>query len=183
MDAAGGAVGGPRPLWGPETAWNAHVWRPGAAGPARQPAGPPGDLGLCVRNGGRPATATPGPRVAGPTGSAPREVEVALPTWPPRPHGAPAAPALVPLLAMKLAMSTCLPSMDRFRMQPTNCRFRTGKSSGRLGTPPRSSGPVRSRDLRKQGQPLRWRGPKGGPGVAMVTVASAAGLARPPEQQ
>ena len=86
-------------------------------------------------------------------------------------------------MAMKLAMSTCRPSMERFRMQPTNCRFRTGKSSGRLGTPPRSSGPVRSRDLQKQGQPLRWRGSEGGPGVAIVAVASAAGLARPPEQQ
>lgn len=76
--------------------------------------------------------------------------------WPPQPRDAPGptVPALVPLLAMKPAMSTFLPSMDRFRMQPTNCRFCTGKSSGRLGTPPRSRGPVRSRDLRRQCQPL-----------------------------
>lgn len=53
-------------------------------------------------------------------------------------------------MAMKPAMSTLLPSMDRFRMQPTNWRLRTGKSSGRLGTPPRSRGPVRSRDLRRK---------------------------------
>lgn len=68
----------------------------------------------------------------------------------PRHAGRHAVPALVPLLAMKAAMSTFLPSMDRFRMQPTNCRLCTGKSSGRLGTPPRSSGPVRSRDLGRQ---------------------------------
>lgn len=53
-------------------------------------------------------------------------------------------------MAMKLAMSMFLPSMDRFRMQPTNCRLCTGKASGRLGTPPRSRGPVRSRDLGRQ---------------------------------
>lgn len=68
-----------------------------------------------------------------------------MPGW-----GARAEPALVPLLAMKLAMSTSLPSMDKLRMQPTNCRLCTGKSSGRLGTPPRSRGPVRSRDLGRQ---------------------------------
>lgn len=32
-------------------------------------------------------------------------------------------------------------------MQPTKCRIRTGKFSGRSGTPPSSKGPVRSRDL------------------------------------
>lgn len=122
-----------------------------------------------MRSGRRQARhrgGTPGPRAAGSRSSVPQEVEEALLARPRRPHDAPTAPALVPLLAMKLAMSTCLPSMDRFRMQPTNCRFRTGKSSGRLGTPPRSSGPVRSRDLWRQCQPLRrWAG-EGGPGVA-----------------
>lgn len=58
-------------------------------------------------------------------------------------------PGRVPLLAMKLAMSTCWLSTRRFFMQPTNCRLRTGKSSGSFGTPPRSRGPVRSRDLRR----------------------------------
>lgn len=32
-------------------------------------------------------------------------------------------------------------------MQPTKCRIRTGKLSGRSGTPPSNKGPVRSRDL------------------------------------
>lgn len=67
----------------------------------------------------------------------------------------PNLPALVPLLAMKLAMSTFLPSTVRFRMQPTNCRLCTGKASGRLGTPPKSRGPVRSRDLGMQSRPVR----------------------------
>ncbi|TNN70472.1 hypothetical protein EYF80_019349 [Liparis tanakae] len=44
-------------------------------------------------------------------------------------------------------MSMGLLSMLRFLMQPTKSRFHTGKSSGRLGTPPSSSGPVKSRDL------------------------------------
>lgn len=126
---------------------------------------------------------TPGPRAAGPPSSVPQEVEEALLAQPPQPHDAPAAPALVPLLAMKLAMSTCLPSMDRFRMQPTNCRFCTGKSSGRLGTPPRSSGPVRSRDLWRQRQLLRRRAGEG----ALVSLCShrglSRGLTRHPEQQ
>ena len=124
--------------------------------PQAQPASRPGHLGTWDRGSGSVA------------GLRAQEVEDALPAWPPRPHDAPAAPALVPLLAMKLAMSTCLPSMDRFRMQPTNCRFRTGKSSGRLGTPPRSSGPVRSRDLWRQRQPLKWRAGEGDPGVAIT---------------
>ena len=43
-------------------------------------------------------------------------------------------------------------------MQPTNCRFWTGKSSGSLGTPPSRRGPVRSRDLRVDtGDPVRFR--------------------------
>lgn len=58
-------------------------------------------------------------------------------------------PGRVPLLAMKLAMSTCWLSTRRLFMQPTNCRLRTGKSSGSFGTPPRSRGPVRSSDLRR----------------------------------
>lgn len=57
-------------------------------------------------------------------------------------------PAVVPLLATKAAMSTWRPSMCRSRMQPMKSLWDTGKFSGRLGTPPRSSGPVRSRDLR-----------------------------------
>lgn len=56
-------------------------------------------------------------------------------------------PGTVPLLAMKSAMSTCWLSTCRFLMQPTKCRVRTGKLSGRSGTPPSSRGPVRSRDL------------------------------------
>lgn len=58
-------------------------------------------------------------------------------------------PAVVPLLAMKLAMSMGLLSMVRFLMQPTKSRFLTGKSSGRLGTPPSNKGPVRSNDLQE----------------------------------
>lgn len=58
-------------------------------------------------------------------------------------------PGTVPLLAMKLAMSTCWLSTCRFLMQPTKCRVRTGKLSGRSGTPPSSRGPVRSRDLER----------------------------------
>lgn len=76
-------------------------------------------------------------------------------------------PALVPLLAMNPAMSTLLPSMDRFCMQPTNCRLCTGKASGRLGTPPSSRGPVRSRDLGRESRPSsvtsgseRWPQPR-----------------------
>lgn len=38
-------------------------------------------------------------------------------------------------------------SMLSFLMQPTKSLFLTRKSSGRLGTPPSNSGPVRSRDL------------------------------------
>lgn len=70
-------------------------------------------------------------------------------------------PGTVPLLAMKPAMSMCWLSIRRFFMQPTNSRLRTGKSSGSLGTPPRSRGPVRSRDLRPQSQQLHtpyWPG-------------------------
>ena len=52
-------------------------------------------------------------------------------------------------MAMKLAMSIGLLSMLRFLMQPTKFLFLTGKSSGRLGTPPSSSGPVKSSDLQK----------------------------------
>jgi len=39
-------------------------------------------------------------------------------------------------------------SMYRSLMHPTKSRWETGKFSGRLGTPPRSKGPVRSKDLR-----------------------------------
>lgn len=59
-------------------------------------------------------------------------------------------PGSVPLLAMKLAMSIGLLSMERFLMQPTNCLLCTGKSSGKFGTPPSSRGPVRSNDLKEQ---------------------------------
>lgn len=59
-------------------------------------------------------------------------------------------PGRVPLLAMKLAMSMCWLSILRFFIQPTNCRLWTGKSSGSFGTPPSSSGPVRSKDLTTQ---------------------------------
>lgn len=59
-------------------------------------------------------------------------------------------PGRVPLLAMKLAMSIGLLSIERFLMQPINCLLCTGKSSGKFGTPPRSRGPVRSKDLKKQ---------------------------------
>lgn len=34
-------------------------------------------------------------------------------------------------------------------MQPVKSLFLTGKSSGRLGTPPSSSGPVKSSDLQR----------------------------------
>lgn len=44
-------------------------------------------------------------------------------------------------------MSMGLLSMLSFLMQPTKSLFLTGKSSGRLGTPPSNSGPVKSRDL------------------------------------
>lgn len=40
-------------------------------------------------------------------------------------------------------------SIRRFLMQPTKSRFLTGKSSGRLGTPPSNSGPVKSSDLQR----------------------------------
>lgn len=46
-------------------------------------------------------------------------------------------------------MSMGLLSIRRFLMQPTKSRFFTGKSSGRLGTPPSSSGPVKSSDLQR----------------------------------
>lgn len=59
-------------------------------------------------------------------------------------------PGTVPLLAMKSAMSTSRLSIRKSRIQPTKCRFRTGKLSGRSGTPPNNSGPVRSRDLGRQ---------------------------------
>jgi hypothetical protein len=68
----------------------------------------------------------------------------------PGPHPQAPVPGTVPLLAMKSAMSMCRLSTCRFLMQPTKCRIRTGKFSGRSGTPPRSRGPVRSRDLWKQ---------------------------------
>lgn len=54
---------------------------------------------------------------------------------------------------MKSAMSTCRLSTCRFLMQPTKCRVRTGKLSGRSGTPPSSRGPVRSRDLGERKRP------------------------------
>lgn len=56
-------------------------------------------------------------------------------------------PAIVPLFATKAAMSTRRPSMCKSRMQPMKSLWDTGKFSGRLGTPPKSRGPVRSRDL------------------------------------
>lgn len=54
-------------------------------------------------------------------------------------------------------MSMCWLSIRRFFMHPTNCWLRTGKSSGSLGTPPRSKGPVRSRDLTTQTSPFSSR--------------------------
>lgn len=56
-------------------------------------------------------------------------------------------PAIVPLFATKAAMSIRRPSMCKSRMQPMKSLWDTGKFSGRLGTPPKSRGPVRSRDL------------------------------------
>lgn len=70
-------------------------------------------------------------------------------------------PAMVPLFATKAAMSTRRPSMYRSRMQPTNSLCDTGKFSGRLGTPPRSRGPVRSRDLGIRGPHHCWDGGQG----------------------
>lgn len=56
-------------------------------------------------------------------------------------------PGKVPLLAMNPAMSTGLLSMCRSFMQPINSLVPNGKFSGRLGTPPKNNGPVRSKDL------------------------------------
>lgn len=56
-------------------------------------------------------------------------------------------PGKVPLLAMNPAMSTGLLSMCRSFMQPINSLVPNRKFSGRLGTPPRNNGPVRSKDL------------------------------------
>lgn len=74
---------------------------------------------------------------------------------PSRPLDRGCLPAVVPLLATKAAMSTWRPSMCRSRMQPMKSLWNTGKFSGRLGTPPRSRGPVRSRDLGARG-PGHW---------------------------
>lgn len=62
-------------------------------------------------------------------------------------------PGRVPLLAMKAAMSTGCWSTWRCRMHPTKCRLRIGKLSGSVGTPPSSSGPVRSSDLQSPQSP------------------------------
>lgn len=57
---------------------------------------------------------------------------------------------MVPLLAINPARSSCLLSIWKSFRQPINSLLLNGKLSAPLGTPPRNSGPVRSRDLRKQ---------------------------------
>ena len=98
-----------------------------------------------------------GGTVAGARGALKPHMRVSQSRDSPSVHGAPGLappqapiPGMVPLLAMKSAMSTCRLSTCRFLMQPTKCRVRTGKLSGRSGTPPSSRGPVRSRDLRQR---------------------------------
>lgn len=101
-----------------------------------------------------------------------------LSRWPPPAPGRGAClPATVPLLATKAAMSTGRPSMCRSRMQPTKSLWDTGKFSGRLGTPPRSRGPVRSRDLGVRGPGHWWdrsqgRVAPGGGGVVAGSVGA-----------
>lgn len=57
---------------------------------------------------------------------------------------------MVPLLAIYPARSSCLLSIWKSFRQPINSRLLNGKLSAPLGTPPRNSGPVRSRDLRNE---------------------------------
>lgn len=60
------------------------------------------------------------------------------------------SPAMVPLLAINPARSSCLLSIWKSFRQPINSLLLNGKLSAPLGTPPRNSGPVRSRDLRNE---------------------------------